>query len=89
MPWHPVRRGARQLAAPLAHGMFACASAESPPIGWRMTTLNQAEANGAAVGDIAALRRAPAASLIAHNADIAPLNPAMSTSSGPAPLVDG
>ncbi len=77
------------LAAPLAHGLFARAIAESPPIGWRMTTLHEAEAKGATLGDIAALRRVPAAALIAHNADIAPLNPAMSTSPGPAPLVDG
>lgn len=77
------------LAAPLAHGLFARMIAESPPIGWRMTTLAEAEAKGAALGDLAALRREPAAALVAHNAEIAPLNPAMSTSPGPAPLVDG
>ncbi len=77
------------LASPLAHGLFARAIAESPALGWRFSTSQQAEAKGAALGSLARLRQMPASALLSRNLAIAPSNPSMGPAPYPFPIVDG
>ena len=78
------------LASPMTNGLFGQAILESPALGWRFVTLAEAEQTGLAIGsDIAALRRAPAASLLAANITIQRLAPRMAPVPLPFPIVDG
>ena len=78
------------LASPMADGLFQQAILESPALGWRFVTLAEAEQTGLAIGtDLLALRRAPAASLLAANIKIQQLAPRMAPVPLPFPIVDG
>ncbi len=78
------------LTSPRAAGLFGQAILESPAIGWHLATLGAAERTGLAAGaDLAALRAAPAASLLAWNTRIQALAPAMAPVALPFPIVDG
>ncbi len=78
------------LTSPRAAGLFGQAILESPAIGWQLATLAAAERTGLAAGtDIAALRAAPATSLLAWNTRIQALAPAMAPVALPFPIVDG
>ncbi|MGI4744894.1 MAG: carboxylesterase/lipase family protein [Janthinobacterium lividum] len=78
------------LASPMARGLFAQAILESPALGWRFMTLAEAERTGVSIGsDIAALRRAPAQSLLAANLTIQSRAPPMAPVPLPFPVVDG
>jgi para-nitrobenzyl esterase len=78
------------LISPRAAGLFSQAILQSPAIGWHLATLETAERTGLAAGrDLAALRAAPAASLLAWNTRIQALAPAMAPVALPFPIVDG
>lgn len=79
------------LVAPSARGLFQRAIAESPALGWRLSTLAEAEAAGqAALGpDLAALRQMPASRLIAENMNISAAPPRTAPAAYPFPIVDG
>lgn len=77
------------MASPLAHGLFARAIAQSPATGFRLPDLKEAEAEGARLGPIAALRALPASRLLAMNERLVPRTPPMAPSPYPSPVIDG
>jgi para-nitrobenzyl esterase len=78
------------LASPLAKGLFSQAIMHSPDLPY-LASLAAAEKSGAALGDLAALRRMSATELLAHNDDFFPEHPGgnLMSISFPAPTLDG
>lgn len=78
------------MTSPLAKGLFSQAILHSPSLP-QLATLAAAERSGAAVADLAALRRLSATELLAHNDDFFPQSASGSLMSlrFPAPIVDG
>ena len=80
------------LATPLAHGLFARAIAESPPVGSPLATLHDTEAKAVAdLGrDLAAMRRIPAAQLMGWNMLFTPGTRALTPGAAPpSSILDG
>ena len=77
------------LTSPLATGLFGQAILHSPAV-LPLASRAEAEQSGAALGDLAALRKLSAAELLAHNDDFFP-HPitALMAIAFPAPIVDG
>jgi para-nitrobenzyl esterase len=77
------------LTSPPAKGLFSQAILLSPAL-LPLASRAEAEQSGAALGDLAALRRQSAMELLAHNDDFFPHSPsALMPMAFPAPVVDG